>query len=77
MIVPNKLEKPFLNLLYGLLLVLFGLFALLVTWAIWKSIDNWLMLTFALVSFAAPAFAAFFLGARRLVLFAKFYSASK
>ena len=77
MFVPNKLENPFSNLMYGLLLVLFGLFALLVAWAMWRSIDNWLMLTFALISFAVPAFAAFFLGVRRLVLFVKFYSSSK
>ena len=77
MIVQNKLESPFINLLYGLLLILFGFFALLVAWAIWRSIDNWLMLTFALASFAVPAFAAFFLGVRRLVLFVTFYSASK
>ena len=77
MFVPNKPDNPFLNLLYGLLLILFGFFALLVAWAIWRSIDNWLILTFALASFAVPAFAAFFLGVRRLVLFVKFYSSSK
>jgi hypothetical protein len=63
--------------MYGLFLILFGLFALLVAWAMWSSIDNWLILTFALISFAVPAFAAFFLGVGRLVLFVKFYSSSK
>jgi len=77
MVVPNELENPFLNLIYGLLLVLFGFFALVVAWTMWKSIDNWLMLTFALISFAVPAFAAFFLGGRRIVLFVKFYASSK
>ena len=76
MFVPNKLEKPLSNLFCGILLVLFGLFALLVAWAMWRSIDNWLILTFALISFAVPAFAAFFLGVRRLVLFVKFYTSS-
>lgn len=76
MFVPNKLEKPLSNLFCGILLVLFGLFALLVAWAMWRSIDNWLILTFALISFAVPAFAAFFLGVRRLVLFDKFYTSS-
>jgi hypothetical protein len=66
MFVPNKLENPFSNLIYGLFLVLFGLFALLVAWAMWRSIDNWLFLTFVLISFAVPAFAAFFLGVGRL-----------
>lgn len=77
MFIPNKLESPFSNLIYGLLLILFGLFALLVAWAMWGSIGNWLILTFALVSFAVPAFAAFFLGVRRLVLAVKFYSSSQ
>lgn len=77
MVAPNKFENPFLNLIYGVLLVLFGFFALLVAWAMWRSIDNWLILTFGLTSFAVPAFAAFFLGVRRLVLFVKFYASSE
>jgi hypothetical protein len=74
MSVPNKPDNPLSNLLYGISLVLFGLFALLVAWAMWRSINNWLILTFALISFATPAFAAFFLGVRRLVLFVKYYT---
>ena len=77
MSVPNKLENPFTNLLYGILLVLFGLFALLLAWTMWAAVDNWLFLTFTLISFAVPAFAAFFLGVRRLVQFVKFYSSTK
>jgi len=49
MVVPNELENPFLNLICGLSLVLFGFFALVVAWTMWKSIDNWLMLTFVVV----------------------------
>ena len=77
MFVPNKLENPLYNLLIGILLVLFGLFALLLTWTMWRSIDNWLILTFALISFAVPAFAAFFLGIRRVVLFVRYYTSTK
>ena len=77
MFVPNKLENPLYNLFVGILLVLFGLFALLLAWTMWRSIDNWLILTFALISFAVPAFAAFFLGVRRVVLFVKFYTSTK
>ena len=77
MFVPNKPENPLSNLLIGLLLVLFGLFALLLAETMWRSIDNWLILTFALISFAVPAFAAFFLGVRRMVLFVKFYTSTK
>jgi hypothetical protein len=77
MFVPNKLENPFSNLLHGLFLVLFGFFALLLAWALWRSIDNWLILTFAFISFGVPAFAAFFLGVRRLVLFVKFYTSTE
>ncbi len=77
MSVANKKENPFLNLLYGMLLVLFGSFALLLAWTMWRSIDNWFFLTFTLISFALPAFAAFFLGVRRLVLFVKFYSSDQ
>lgn len=73
----SKLENPFTDLMYAVLLVLFGLFALLIAWAMWRSIDSWLILTFALVSFATPAFAALILGVRRLVLFVKFYSSFK
>ena len=77
MFAPNKLTNPFFNLLYGLFLVLFGLLALLVSWAMWMSIDNWLILTFALTSFVVPAFAAFILGVRRIVLFVQLYSSSE
>ena len=77
MSVANKKENPFLNLLYGMLLVLFGSFALLLSWTMWQSIDNWFFMTFTVISFALPAFAAFFLGVRRLVLFVKFYSSAQ
>ena len=77
MSVPNKPDNSLSNLLYGISLVLFGLLALLVAWAMWQSINNWLVLTLALISFAAPAFAAFFLGVRRLVLFVKFYTSTE
>lgn len=77
MSVANKQEKPFLNLLYGMLLVLFGSFALLLSWTMWQYIDNWLFMTFTVISFALPAFAAFFLGIRRLVLFVKSYSSAQ
>ena len=74
---PNKFEKPLPNLIYGILLVLFGSFALLLAWVMRSSIDNWLFLTFTLISFAVPAFAAFFLGIRRLVLFVKLYASER
>ena len=74
MSVPNKTDNSLSNLLYGIILVLFGSFALLVAWAMWLSIFNWLILMFALISFVAPAFAAFFLGFRRLILFVTFYT---
>lgn len=77
MSVPNKPDNSLSNLLYGILLVLFGCFALLVALAMWQSINNWFVLTLALVSFTAPAFAAFFLGVRRLVLFVKFYMSTE
>jgi len=77
MSAPNKLENPFTNLLYGILLILFGLFSLLLARTMWESIDNWLFLTVTLISFAVPAFAAFFLGVRRLAQFVKFYSSAK
>jgi hypothetical protein len=77
MSVANKKENPFSNLLYGMLLVLFGSFALMLAWTMWQSIDNWFFMTFTVISFALPAFAAFFLGARRLVLFVKFYSSTQ
>jgi uncharacterized membrane protein YidH (DUF202 family) len=75
MLTPDKPESPFVNLLYAVFLILFGSIALLLAWMMWRSIDNWLFMTFALVSFAIPAFAAFFLGVRRLSLFVKFYTA--
>jgi len=74
---PNKLEKPLPNLMYGTCLVLFGSVALLLAWVMWRSIDNWLFLTFTLISFAVPAFAAFFLGLKRLVLFTKLYASER
>lgn len=74
---PNKLEKPLPNLMYGIFLVLFGSFALLLAWVMWRSIDNWLFLTFTLISFAVPAFTAFFLGIKRLVLFTKLYASER
>ena len=74
---PNKFEKPLPNLLHGIFLVLFGLFALLLAWVMWRSIDNWLFLMFTLISFAVPAFAAFFLGVRRLALFTKLYTSER
>jgi len=77
MFAPNKLENPLYNLSIGILLVMFGCFALLLALTMWRSIDNWFILTFTLVSFAVPAFAAFFLGGRRLVLFVKFYTSTK
>jgi len=77
MSVPKKLENPLYNLLIGILFVLFGFFALLLAWTMWRSIDNKLILTFALISFAVPAFAAFFLGIRRVVLCVKFYTSTK
>ncbi len=66
MSVPNKPDNSLSNLLYGISLVLFGSFALWVAWTMWRSINNWLILTFALISSAAPDFAAFFLGVRWL-----------
>lgn len=74
MSVPNKPDNSLFNLLYGMSLVLFGSLALMVAWAMWLSIFNWLILTFVLISFAGPAFAAFFFGFRRLVLFVTFYT---
>ena len=73
----NKFEKPFPNLLHGIFLVLFGSFALLLAWVMWRSIDNRLFLMFTLISFAVPAFAAFFLGIKRLALFNKLYTADR
>jgi hypothetical protein len=77
MSIQNKRENPFSNLLYGMLLVLFGSFALMLAWTMWQSIDNWFFMTFTVISFALPAFASFFLGVRRLVLFVKFYSSAQ
>ena len=77
MSVPRKLENPFANLLYGILFILFGLFALLLALTMWRSIENWLLLATTLASFAVPAFAAFFLGVRRLVQFVKCYSSAR
>ena len=74
MSVPNKTDNSLSNLLFGIILVLFGSFALLVAWAMWMSIFNWLILTFVLIAFTAPAFVAFFFGFRRLALFVTFYT---
>ena len=73
----NKFEKPLPILLYGIFLVLFGSFALLLEWVMWRSIDNRLFLMFTLISFAVRAFAAFFLGIKRLALFNKLYTADR
>ena len=73
----NKFEKPLPILLYGIFLVLFGSFALLLEWVVWRSIDNRLFLIFTLILFAVPAFAAFFLGIKRLALFNKLYTADR
>ena len=73
----NKFEKPLPILLYGIFLVLFGSFALLLEWAMWRSIDNRLFLMFTLISFAVPAFAAFFMGIKRLALFNNLYTADR
>ena len=71
----NKFEKPLPILLYGIFLVLFGSFALLLECVMWRSIDNRLFLMFTLISFAVPAFAAFFLGIKWPVLFNNLYTA--
>jgi glucan phosphoethanolaminetransferase (alkaline phosphatase superfamily) len=73
----NKFEKPLPILLYGIFLVLFGSFALLLEWVMWRSIDNRLFLMFTLISFAVPAFAAFFMGIKRLDLFNNLYTADR
>ena len=62
---------------YGIFLVLFGSFALLLEWVVWRSIDNRLFLIFTLILFAVPAFASFFLGIKRLALFNKLYTADR
>ncbi len=73
----NKLDKPLPNLLSGMFLVLFGTIASLLASVMWRSIDNWLFLTITFISFAIPAFAAFFLGIKRLSLFAKLYVSAR
>ena len=73
----NKFEKPLPILLYGIFLVLFGSFALLLEWVVWRSIDNRLFLIFILILFAVSAFASFFLGIKRLALFNKLYTGDR
>ena len=73
----NKFEKPLPNLIVWNFLVLFGSFALLLAWVMWRSIDNRLFLMFTLISFAVPTFAAFSLGIKRLALFNKLYTTDR
>lgn len=77
MLEPNKLDKPLPNLLSGMFLVLFGTIASLLASVMWRSIDNWLFLTITFISFAIPSFTAFFLGLKKLSLFAKLYISEK
>ena len=76
MVVPNKLENPISNLMSGIFLFAFGSFSLFIAWTLTRAIDNWFILFCFLVSFIVPAFGAFWLGVKRLIVFVKFYKPS-
>lgn len=71
MLVPKKPDDPISNLISAMFLFVFGSFALLIAWTLTKAVDNWFLLFCFLVSFVVPAFGAFWLGVKRLIVFLK------